>query len=154
RDDAMAVATTARDPVCGMRVDPSAAPATVTHAGSLHRFCSTGCAERFRADPERYVGGRPAPPSSAADAVYTCPMHPDVRQRGPGSGRICGVALEPVSASAAPDDTELRDLSRRLWVSAVCTMPVVALGMSEMWGGHPSPWIQLVLATPVVVWGG
>jgi Cu+-exporting ATPase len=150
----MAVATSARDPVCGMRVDPATAAATVAHAGALHHFCSAGCAEKFRADPGRYLVGTPPPPPSRADALYTCPMHPEVRQRGPGSCPICGMALEPMSPSAEPDDTELRDLTRRLWVSAVCTIPVAALGMSEVWGGHPNPWLQLVLATPVVLWGG
>jgi Cu+-exporting ATPase len=150
----MAVATSARDPVCGMRVDPASAAATVAHGGSLHHFCSTGCAERFRADPARYLASAPAPPPAKRDGLYTCPMHPEVRQQGPGSCPICGMALEPVSPDAEPDDTELRDLTRRLWVSAACAVPVATLGMSEMWGGHPNPWIQLLLATPVVVWGG
>jgi Cu+-exporting ATPase len=150
----MAVATTARDPVCGMRVDPAAAAATVAHAGSLYHFCSTGCAERFRAEPGRYLDGAPPAPPADARGIYTCPMHPEVRQQGPGSCPICGMALEPLSPSAEPDDAELRDLTRRLWASAACTIPVAALGMSEMWGGHPNPWVELVLATPVVVWGG
>jgi Cu+-exporting ATPase len=81
-------------------------------------------------------------------------MHPEVRHEGPGSCPICGMALEPMSASAEPDDTELRDLTRRLWVSAACAVPVAVIGMGEMWGGHPNPWLQLILATPVVVWGG
>ncbi len=150
----MAVATSARDPVCGMRVDPAAAAATVAHDGSLHHFCSTGCAERFRTDPARYLGAAPPEPPPSHDGTYTCPMHPEVRQQGAGSCPICGMALEPVSPDAAPDDTELRDLTRRLWVSAVCAVPVAVLGMGEMWGTHPNPWVQLMLATPVVLWGG
>jgi Cu+-exporting ATPase len=147
----MSAAATARDPVCGMRVDPSRAVATVAHGGMLHHFCSTGCAEKFRADPERYLSDVVAAPA-ASDALYTCPMHPEVRQQGPGSCPICGMALEPISAATPPDDSELRDLTRRLWVSALCTLPVVVLGMSEG-GGHASSWIQLVFATPVVTWG-
>ena len=87
------------------------------------------------------------------DARYTCPMHPAVVQTGPGSCPECGMALEPLSPDAPPDDTELRDLTRRLWGSAICTVPVAVLGMGEMWGLHPSPWLQMLFATPVVVWG-
>ena len=146
----MSAAAGARDPVCGMRVDPTRAAATVTHAGTLRYFCSTGCADKFRADPARYPDDVvPAAAPGDTDATYTCPMHPEVRQRGPGSCPMCGMALEPLSAAAPPDDSELRDLTRRLWVSALCTLPVVVLGMGEM----GSAWVQLVLATPVVVWG-
>src|SRR5262249_41845316 len=140
-------------PVCGMRVDPSAAAATASHGGTLYHFCSTGCVKRFEADPQKFVAGRVEPMPRVA-GLYTCPMHPEVVQQGPGSCPICGVAREPLSAAEAPDDGELRDLGRRLWVSAACTIPVALLGMSEMWGGHASPWVQLVLSTPVVVWGG
>jgi Cu+-exporting ATPase len=150
----MSAAETARDPVCGMRVDPTRAAATVTHAGTLRYFCSTGCAEKFRADPARYEHDAPPAPSGDPSAIYTCPMHPEVRQQGPGSCPLCGMALEPVDPGAPEDDGELRDLTRRLWVSVVCTVPVAVLGMSEMGGGHGwSVWLQLVLATPVVAWG-
>src|SRR5262245_24330453 len=136
----MSAAAGARDPVCGMRVDPARAAASVAHQGTLRYFCSTGCAEKFRADPARYADDVvPIPAPADTGGLYTCPMHPEVRQHGPGSCPICGMALEPLSATAAPDDSELRDLTRRLWVSAACTIPVAALGMSEMWGGHPNP---------------
>src|SRR5436190_3659077 len=150
----MSAAETARDPVCGMRVDPARAAATVTHAGALRYFCSTGCAEKFRADPARYEQDAPPVPSGDPQGIYTCPMHPEVRQQGPGSCPLCGMALEPLDPGAPEDDGELRDLTRRLWVSAICTVPVAVLGMSEMGGGHGgSVWLQLVLATPVVAWG-
>src|SRR5262245_56407287 len=105
----MAVASTARDPVCGMRVDPAGAAARVAHEGAVYHFCSTGCAERFRADPARYVDDRPAPPPPSRDGTYTCPMHPEVVQQGPGSCPICGMALEPLSPATVDDDGELRD---------------------------------------------
>jgi P-type Cu+ transporter len=152
----MAVAETARDPVCGMRVDPTRPAATVTHEGSLYFFCSTGCAERFRAEPQRYLAPAAAPPSTAAgpDDLYTCPMHPEIVQRGPGSCPICGMALEPASPATPADDGELRDMTRRLWVGAALSIPLLALAMGEMWGAHPRPWVQLLLATPVVLWAG
>src|SRR5262245_139797 len=102
-----------RDPVCGMRVDPAAAAASVTHEGRRYHFCAPGCAEKFRADPLRYLAPTPPPPPAAADAIYTCPMHPAVRQRGPGHCPICGMALEPLVATEPADDAELRDLTRR-----------------------------------------
>ncbi|MGH7893032.1 MAG: YHS domain-containing protein, partial [Candidatus Binatia bacterium] len=148
-----ATAGAARDPVCGMRVDPGTA-ATAVHDGTRYHFCSAGCAERFHAEPTRYLA--PAPtlaPAPSSEALYTCPMHPAVRQRGPGACPLCGMALEPVSATMPEDDTELRDLTRRFWVGLAFTLPVVALGMGEMVGVHPRPGLQLVLATPVVVWG-
>ena len=147
-------AASARDPVCGMRVDPATAPATVSHGGTRYYFCAAHCAERFRAEPARYLGGAPTPqPPAPADAIYTCPMHPEIRQRGPGSCPICGMALEPLSATAPEDDGELRDLTRRFWVSLALTVPVALLGMGEMFGLHPRPLVQLALTTPVVVWG-
>src|SRR5690348_14039946 len=144
----MAVATTARDPVCGMRVDPATAPATVAHAGSLHHFCSTGCAERFRADPERYARGMQAP-SPDADGAYTCPMHPEVRQQGPGSCPICGMALEPLEVTAEGPNVELIDMTRRFWISLVLSLPVVALEM----GGHiPALSFQAQVTPRLAVW--
>jgi Cu+-exporting ATPase len=148
----MAVAETVRDPVCGMRVSPSEAAAAVPHGGTLHYFCSTGCAEKFRSTPDRYLA--PAEPAAGrSDGLYTCPMHPEVRQQGPGSCPICGMALEPVSPTAGPDDAELADMTRRFWASLVLTLPVAALGMGEMWGGEARPLVQLLFATPVVGWG-
>ncbi len=162
----------ARDPVCGMSVDPATAPARYEHEGRVFSFCSSGCAEAFRADPARFLGasarGRPAPRPAPADAEYTCPMHPEVRQRGPGACPRCGMALEPMLVPGAmPDedepDAELQDMTRRFGLSLALTAPVFALAMSEMLPGQPLhallgaravSWIQLPLATPVVLWGG
>jgi len=177
-------AATARDPVCGMTPRPDT-PHVAEHAGRTFRFCSARCAERFRADPERYLAaeGEAAPhggghahahglahpaaaaaPAAAAGARYTCPMHPEIVRDGPGTCPICGMALEPmeITAEEAPNE-ELRDMERRFRVSAALTVPGVALAMADMLPGAPVahalpvgalPWIQLALATPVVLWGG
>jgi Cu+-exporting ATPase len=150
---------TATDPVCGMRVDPGSPAARVEHGGRTFHFCSSGCAERFRSNPGAFLE-RAAP--AAAGAIYTCPMHPEVRQAGPGSCPICGMALEPLVAAAEEDERspELRDMSRRLLVGAVLTAPLFALAMVEMATGSPlAPsrlllWIQAALATPVVLYCG
>src|SRR5690625_4739309 len=120
-----------RDPVCGMRTDPANPRHTVTHGGRTYHFCSTGCGEKFRSAPERYLGAAPPAPSKAApDAVYTCPMHPEVQQIGPGSCPRCGMALEPMTpTAAADDDRELRAMARRWWVLAALTLPVFLLAM-------------------------
>ena len=95
---------TAVDPVCGMKVDPARSRHRHEHAGTVHHFCCGGCQAKFAADPDRYLGAGPAAAPAAPDAIYTCPMHPEVRQVGPGACPICGMALEPetVSAEAAP----------------------------------------------------
>jgi P-type Cu+ transporter len=155
----------ARDPVCGMRVDPAAPRGgSHQHAGRTYGFCSTGCRTKFAAAPERWLGPAPAPPPVSPGAAYTCPMHPEVRQVGPGSCPICGMALEPVTVSAEPeDDSELRDMTRRFRVCAGLALPLLALAMSEMLpgapvtralGARPGVWLQLALATPIVLWGG
>lgn len=155
----------AKDPVCGMDVDPHTARHRTVHAGQPYYFCSAGCRTKFEADPQKYLAAvtPTAPPRAvAADAVYTCPMHPEVRQAGPGSCPICGMALEPLEITAEhPDNAELSDMSRRFWLSLSLTLPVFALEM----GGHlfdlhhviaprTSALLQLALATPVVLWGG
>lgn len=152
-----------KDPVCGMTVDPATAKHHGAHAGQVYYFCSAGCAEKFRKDPARYTGEAPPPPIDApAGAIYTCPMHPQVRQLGPGSCPICGMALEPelVTAEAQPNP-ELKDMTRRFWIGLVLAAPVFALEMGGHLAGHTlrldgrtSAWIQLVLATPVVLWAG
>jgi len=150
------------DPVCGMTVDPATAKHRAEHRGEAYYFCAARCRERFEADPERYLGG-PAPAEEApSGTIYTCPMHPEVRQVGPGSCPICGMALEPeaVSLDEGPNP-ELADMSRRFWIGLALTLPVFVLemgghlsGLDHLLGQQTSNWIQLVLATPVVLWAG
>ena len=151
------------DPVCGMTVDPHTAKHRHTHHGHSYYFCSAGCRTKFIADPDRYL----APETRAAEpvpegAIYTCPMHPQIRQVGPGSCPICGMALEPelVSPDSGPNP-EIADMTRRFWIGLVLTIPVFALEMgSHLTGAHglvPASWsnlIQFALATPVVLWAG
>jgi len=153
----------ATDPVCGMKVDPATARHRAEHAGATYYFCSAGCRSKFVADPAAYL--KPAPevlPPAAAGTIYTCPMHPQIRQVGPGSCPICGMALEPemVGAETGPNP-ELVDMRRRFWIGLVLALPVVALEMGAhlfdlhmLLGRQASNWIQLVLATPVVLWAG
>jgi Cu+-exporting ATPase len=134
------------------------------HAGKTYYFCSTYCLDLFKTDPARFVaaGAAPAPKPVAAPpgALWTCPMHPEVVRDGPGSCPKCGMALEPKAITAAPaENPELRDMRRRLWVSAALTAPLLALAMGDMWLGHVLPaallgYVQLALAAPVVLWGG
>jgi Cu+-exporting ATPase len=151
------------DPVCGMTVDPHTAKHRHDHKGRTYYFCSAGCRTKFAADPEKYLGkdaraGEPVPQG----AIYTCPMHPEIRQVGPGSCPICGMALEPEIASAdTGPNPELADMSRRFWIGLVLTLPVFALEMgAHIAGGHGfieqtlSNWIQFAFATPVVLWAG
>ena len=169
--EAIAAAATATDPVCGMTVTPGKARGgSAVHAGVEHWFCNPRCRERFVADPARYL---PCPPSQphAAPAVepaapagteYVCPMDPEVVASEPGSCPICGMALEPRTATLADDNPELREMSRRLLVSAALTAPLVVLSMAEMLGAPIAAlistrgltWLELALATPVVLWGG
>jgi Cu+-exporting ATPase len=190
------------DPVCGMTVDRAEAAGTHRHAGTTYFFCSQDCLDRFRADPAASLAG-PAgtPPAATAGTVHTCPMHPEVRQPGPGACPKCGMALEPESPAAPAARTEwvcpmhpqivrsepgscpicgmaleprtvtadeavnpeLADMTRRFWIGLALTVPLLALAMSELLPGQPvqhavSPrllaWVQLVLATPVVLWAG
>ncbi len=187
----------AKDPVCGMTVDPQTAKFRHEHQDTTYYFCAQGCLDKFRAAPEKYLAKTQpaAPPSAAPGAEYTCPMHPEVRTRepvpcpkcgmalepvevempaartewtcpmhpevvrdAPGSCPICGMALEPrtVMAAEAPNP-ELIDMSRRFRIAAVLTIPLLAVAMGGMWvrfaGGYGN-WIELVLATPVVLWCG
>ena len=210
------------DPVCGMTVDPNSAAASYEYEGKAYYFCSTHCVKKFQDDPERFLN-KPASPvtmqpigigralihtskeviQTTADTgrIYTCPMHPEVRQNKPGSCPKCGMALEPLTVTGpqtkteytcpmhpeivrdAPgscplcgmaleprtvslndeENPELRDMQKRFWLSAVLSLPVFALGMSDLIPGQPLQqtfsasaltWIQLALATPVVLWGG
>jgi Cu+-exporting ATPase len=152
------------DPVCGMTVDPATTAHHADHAGRAYHFCSVGCRTKFVADPERYLQPAKAAPKAAPPqgTIYTCPMHPEIRQEGPGSCPICGMALEPetVTADTRPNP-ELADMTRRFWIGLVLALPVFALemgghvtGLMMMVSRHASEWIQLTLATPVVLWAG
>jgi P-type Cu+ transporter len=154
---------TVTDPVCGMAVDPLTSPHRFELSGRSWQFCSAGCRARFAADPQRWLAGKASPPAKP-DAIYTCPMHPQVRQVGPGACPICGMALEPldVTADAGPNP-ELADMTRRLWIAAALTVPVVLLENGMHLIGHgfnavvpPSlnVRLQLLLATPAVLWAG
>ena len=142
----------ALDPVCGMRVDPEHAAAKSTYQGQSYYFCSTGCRAKFDGDPEKYLhpGAQPEP---TAAVEYTCPMHPEVRQLGPGSCPKCGMALEPATFTAATLDEvnpEYVAMLRRFWFS----FPLAAVLMAAMYLGVHSRWLELAVATPVVLWGG
>jgi Cu+-exporting ATPase len=157
-----------KDPVCGMSVRPESAAGSIEHAGSDYWFCSLSCIEKFKAHPATYLpdAGKmaPRPQAQPVGTTYTCPMHPEVVRSEPGSCPICGMALEPRMVTAEePDNPELRDMTRRLWVSTVLTVPLFLLTMGTMLAGHEaSGWIspralariELALATPVVLWGG
>ena len=183
----------ATDPVCGMQVDERTAAGSSIFEGSNSYFCSAGCKKKFDANPSAYVGARPPagntapaehtpqrdlpvrdssgtvrdmPVTAAAVApgtIYTCPMHPEIRQVGPGKCPKCGMALEPLLATAAEDNSELQDMTRRFWVSVALALPLLVITMSEfvpglnlhhLVSGEAFNWMQAVLATPVVLWGG
>jgi Cu+-exporting ATPase len=152
------------DPVCGMKVDPATSKHRFEHGDRMFHFCSARCREKFIAAPADYLSKAPTAPAAPTGTIYTCPMHPQIRQVGPGSCPICGMALEPVEVTAeSRPNAELVDMSRRFWIGLVLTLPVVGLEM----GGHLpalqvhdllsprlSTLIQLALATPVVLWAG
>ncbi|PIB92327.1 heavy metal translocating P-type ATPase [Caulobacter sp. FWC2] len=154
--------STVKDPVCGMSVDPATTSHHTEHGGRTFHFCSAGCRTRFVANPATYIVGGP----SRAEAVspggpWTCPMHPEIRRPAPGSCPICGMALEPEAPSL--DDgpnPELLDFTRRLWVAGVLAVPLLLISMgAEMLGLHivspaASPWVQLALSAPIVLWAG
>jgi P-type Cu+ transporter len=179
----------ARDPVCGMTVDPAKAAANVEHKSERYYFCATACARKFAANPDRYLPATSMPtmslptpadahsfirgksptsfaapsdpsPSEQKRIRYTCPMHPEVVQWGPGSCPKCGMALEPMDIAAEETaDPEYQSMSKRLWVSAILMAPVMVLGMfGEKVGLQLSVtvrhWIEFLLAAPVVLWGG
>lgn len=201
-----------KDPVCGMEVDPAQAKHKAEHAGRTYYFCSAHCLEKFRANPSQYswqpetqsgapmvqiAAGKPKAadqrmyvcamcpevrqtgpgacpkcgmalepetPVAATKIEYTCPMHPEIVRPGPGTCPICGMALEPRTVTVQEEENpELRDMSRRFWVSLVLTVPLLAIAMADMLPGMPVqhalpagwlPWIELLLATPAVLWGG
>ena len=154
-------ALTVTDPVCGMQVEPAKTPHRYAHEGHTYYFCCAGCRSKFIADSEKYRHGVPAEAAGPrlSGAIYTCPMHPQIRQAGPGACPICGMALEP-EAGGEDDGGELADMTRRLLLSAMLALPVVVLEMgAHVFGFAPlshgaSVLTQLALTTPVVLWGG
>ncbi|HEY2878574.1 heavy metal translocating P-type ATPase [Nocardioides sp.] len=167
---------TVKDPVCGMDVDPATTEHLTVREGQALYFCSAGCRSTFESEPDRYaasadsdhasqghqpVGGQAVPDGEVAE--WTCPMHPEIRRAGPGTCPICGMALEPVmvTADTGPSE-ELRDMTARFWVSVALSIPVVILSMGrdliaplhDAVSESASTWLQLALATPVVLWAG
>lgn len=154
---------TARDPVCGMMVDPDTTTHHADHEGRPFHFCSAGCRAKFIADPARYLTDTPAAHQPVAEGtIYTCPMHPEIRRPGPGSCPICGMAVEPEMPSAETGtNPELVDFTRRFKIGLALTIPVLILEMGgHLFGLHrfiapqTSNWLQLLLGTPVVLWAG
>ena len=153
---------TAIDPVCGMKVDRASARHFLKADGQKHYFCSEGCKTKFEADPEKYRDGRPAPAPAPEGTKYTCPMHPEIVRDGPGDCPICGMALEPMGVPTGEEgpNPELVDFTRRFWVSAALAIPLLVIAMGPMlglpirdWIGEPlAGWLELALATPVVLW--
>lgn len=156
-------AGTVTDVVCGMTVDPATTPHKAKHQGHEFFFCGASCKSKFQTNPGKYLDKEhKAPEPVNVDAIYTCPMHPQIRQVGPGSCPICGMALEPltVKADSGPSH-ELADMTRRFWMGLVLALPVFVLemgghltGLTMLLGQQLSNWIQLALATPVVLWAG
>ena len=162
-----AAGTMVTDPVCEMTIAADKAAATVDHDGRTYHFCAEGCARRFRENPAAFTGrspGETAAAPSAAPGEYTCPMHPEVRQLGPGSCPKCGMALEPVVATSSDDaNPELGEMTHRFWIAAALTLPLLLFMVADMLPGRPGhavlagrtgAWLQMALATPVVLWGG
>jgi Cu+-exporting ATPase len=152
------------DPVCGMTVTPETAVGSFLYKGKTYYFCAAGCLNKFKQDPESFLSPKQEK-KIKEDVEYICPMHPEIIQIGPGSCPMCGMALEPkvFSLDAAEDNSELHDMTRRFWICATLTLPVFLLGMADLLPGDPiakiltpgaAGWIQFLLATPVVVWGG
>ena len=145
--------TMVKDPVCGMDVDPAAAKGgSAEHGGTTYFFCSAKCREKFVADPPSYLGARVLVREAGvpASTIYTCPMHPEVRQVGPGTCPKCGMALEPEMISLEEQENpELADMTRRFWVSLILTVPVFLSAMSEMVPGDP---VGRLLSPTVLLW--
>jgi Cu+-exporting ATPase len=162
RDGVSTGSTKVIDPVCGMTVDPATTKHRFDYHGETHHFCSSGCRIKFAAAPEQYLDKSKPKAEVPEGTIYTCPMHPQIQQVGPGSCPICGMALEPEIASleAAPNP-ELADMTRRFWIGLVLALPAVVLEMGgHLVGGHGwidqmlSNWIQFAFATPVVLCAG
>jgi P-type Cu+ transporter len=159
---AHAAPATVTDPVCGMKVDPAKSTHRHAHDGHDYFFCCAGCRSKFAADPKKYLHLTTSPAAAQPEGtIYTCPMHPEIRQIGPGHCSICGMALEPEAGAIDEDDAggERADMTRRFWISALLTLPVVVLEMGGHFGlwhasGRLTDFAQFALATPVVLWGG
>jgi P-type Cu+ transporter len=146
-----------------MTVDPTTSRHRFEHDGAAFHFCCAGCRTKFAADPDRYLAPR-TPDSAPAGAIFTCPMHPEIRQFGAGSCPICGMALEPLAITAEPEaNPELADMRLRFWIGLVLTAPVFAmemgghlpwLGLHHLIAPRLANWMELTLATPVVLWAG
>ncbi len=159
----MQMHTQKTDPVCGMSITQESAAESIEYNANTYHFCSQKCADKFRADPEHYLApaeDRPVDDASK-DAIYTCPMHPEIRQVGPGACPKCGMNLEPVDVGVEQDDAELRDMTRRFWISVVFTLPVLVVAMGNLLPGQPidklmghaaARWSELILATPVILY--
>lgn len=153
---------TATDPVCGMSVDRATARHFLRHEGRGFYFCSAACQAKFEAEPPKYLGDRPAPQAMPKGTQYTCPMHPEIIRDKPGSCPICGMALEPMGVSTGDEgpNPELVDFTRRFWVSAVLSVPLLVIAMAPMLGltfqasidDRAKVWLELALASPVVLW--
>ncbi len=149
---------TAKDPICGMSVDPAKTPHHATYRDIDYSFCCAGCRTKFLADPEKYATPAPAPAppapppvAAAPGTIWTCPMHPEIKASAPGPCPLCGMALEPMTPAAGETkNPELAEMTRRFWIGLVLTLPVVGLAMA----GELLPWVQFALTTPVVLWGG
>jgi Cu+-exporting ATPase len=147
------------DPVCGMTVDPHTAKHRADYRGHPYYFCSAGCRTKFVGTPQKYLDKR-APEPAVEGATYTCPMHPEIRQAGPGACPICGMALEPeMPAAGNSPNPELADMTRRFWIGLMLSVPVMVVEMSGHFGAHwltpaLSNYAQFALATPVVLWAG
>jgi len=167
------------DPVCGMTVDPAKSLATVDYAGKTYYFCCQACADKFRASPANFLdeefpsrgqaaalvqlgAAKPEPSTASGNVEYTCPMHSEIIRPGPGPCPKCGMALESRAVTVEAENPELRDMRKRFWISAALTLPVFAIAMSDFIPGRPLQnlepmrawaWIEMILATPVVLWG-
>jgi len=161
-DGGRAMGDGVKDPVCGMDADPASTPHHAWHHDREYHFCSAGCRSKFIADPEDYLGDAPRPvPQAAPGAIWVCPMHPEIRQEGPGTCPICGMALEPEEPSLEEGpNPELVDFTRRIWVAGVLAVPLLIVSMLadllgiELVAPAWNAWVQLALSAPIVLWAG
>lgn len=161
-DHYASVKSEAIDPVCGMKVDPASAKGgSTSYKGQNYYFCNPKCKTKFDADPESFLKPKAQDKPQPQDVEYTCPMHPEIRQIGPGSCPICGMALEPLMASLdqGEDQTEYLSMRKRLWISTLLSVPLLFITMGgrhlidSALGQSFLNYLELALATPVVLWG-